>query len=84
MTTVKVLCGTCGRLLGRVTVTPHGRAYEVTAGHGGTANMPSGMWCPVHGWPDLDDPKLAARLDAADGRIVTHRARMMPRPPVPR
>jgi hypothetical protein len=83
---VKVLCGTgaCTRLLCRVIATPKGTAYQITAGLGGWTNSPAGVWCPDHGWPDLADPALTAKLARAKpGHAVTHRARrMLPRPPI--
>jgi hypothetical protein len=79
---VKILCGGCGRLLCRVYDTPEGRAYWITGGHGGWASGPGGVFCADHGWPDLADPKLAAKL-ALTGKVPTHRAKMRSRPPVP-
>ena len=77
---VRVLCPDCKppRLLCRVIGSPHGPVYEITAGLGGWTYSPAGVWCPDHGWPDLADPLLAAKLARArPGRAVTHRARRL-------
>jgi hypothetical protein len=79
VTPVKVLCGECGDKIGTVTDTPeYGRVYRFSAGQGGTANQPPGMWCTKHGWPtDLAGPEFAQKLASArDGRVRTHSARM--------
>ena len=76
---VKVLCGRCGRPLCRVTPGPGGPDYRLAGRGGGTASGPAGVACPDHGWPDLADPALTAKL----GRAAAHRAKMLPRPPIP-
>ena len=57
---------------------PGGLDYRLAGRGGGTVSGPAGVACPDHGWPDLADPALTAKL----GRAAAHRAKMLPRPPV--
>ena len=80
---IKVLCRLCEppRLLCRVIDTPDGPAYWIPGAYaGGWASSPAGVWCSLHGWPDLGDlPPFTP-----GGKVPVYRPRMLPAPPSPR
>ena len=85
---VKVICGQCSRLLGRIIDADDGRTFHrVPLGKSASADTfsPQLVFCPDHGWADLDDPGLAAKLAAsrATGTVKTHRARVARVRPIP-
>lgn len=76
-TLVRVLCGSCGRLICRVVDSGDRLAYRITVGSGGLNTSNGAVFCADHGWPNLNDPKLLAKVDAARAanKTTTHRAR---------
>jgi hypothetical protein len=78
VTRVTVLCASCGRRLCRVMDTPSGVAYRLDVGSRGAPlhSHPDAVFCPEHGWPDLNTPSLVRQLDKArtTDTVTTHRA----------
>ena len=68
---VKVLCGSCGKLICRVVDTPHGVVYELNITARGTVlptTDPRTVFCAEHGMPDLHDGEIVSVDD--DGRVA--------------
>jgi hypothetical protein len=78
---LKVVCGSCGKLIGKVVDHDRQIAYRMIAGPATGLNVdPATIWCIEHGWPDLASEEVAAKLTRArtTGKPATHRARCGP------
>jgi hypothetical protein len=78
MLLVKVICGSCGKLIGRIVGNEEGDIGYRMAIAGGALNLnPRSIFCPEHGWPDLNDPAVLRKIEKARATqtTVTHRAR---------
>jgi hypothetical protein len=68
---VKVLYGSCGRLMCRIVDTPGGLVYKLNITARGTVlptSDPRTVFCPDHGVPDLHDGQIAGY--DPDGRYL--------------
>ena len=65
---VKVVCGSCGNLIGRLVEDSGELEYRLTLGGGGRGNGPMTIFCSEHGWPDLDDAEIRSKLQQRRGR----------------
>ncbi len=75
---LKVVCGSCGNLIGKIVDYDGRRAYRLVAGPATGLNFdPATIWCAEHGWPDLESSDVAEKLltTRRTGRAATHRAR---------
>jgi len=75
---VRVICGACGRTVCQIVDTGRGVMYKLHFGpKGAPLNFdPATVFCPEHGWPDLETSAVAKKLDTArsTGKVTTHRA----------
>jgi hypothetical protein len=75
---VKVICGSCGNLIGRIVGNEEGHIAYRMAIAGGALNLnPRAIFCSEHGWPDLKAADALEKIEQArrEQKVVTHRAR---------
>lgn len=84
---VKIICGACGRLMGRIVESDGEQLYQLVVGGGGVTLDPGAVFCPDHGWldPNAEADTLVKKIAQArkSGRVQVLRATPSRRKPIP-